>query len=200
VTLSTIGICDQTVLGQTQDPWLLAYAQIAQTVLSGSKGLMFFQTYHSVLSTTNTSLVRSAIQSVRAVSETIRVGDIEGLRFNVSSRLNEEVMVETILSPTQLLVVVINIDAKGYSNLLCHVDVEKHWNFRKHTLQSLTLDLTGTPQVRGLSNWREVVDGQMKQPSAVRIGSHSTGTISFERMELDDQLVARFFVADVAFE
>lgn len=172
--------------------------QIAQTVLSGSKGLMLFQTYHSVLSTTNTSLVRSAIQSVRAVSETVRVGDIEGLGFNVSSRLNEEVMVETILSPTQLLVVVINIDAKGYSNLLCHVGVDKHWTFRRHTLRNLTLDLTSAPQVRGLSNWREVVGGQMRQPSGVQIGSHAVGTVSLESMELDDQLVARFFVADVA--
>ena len=172
--------------------------QIAQTVLSGSKGLMLFQTYHSVLSTTNTSLVRSAIQSVRAISETVRVGDIEGLGFNVSSRLNEEVMVETILSPTQLLVVVINIDAKGYSNLLCHVDVDRHWTFRRHTLRSLTLDLTSAPQVRGLSNWREVVGGQMRQPSGVHIGSHTVGTVSLDSMELDDQLVARFFVADVA--
>ena len=136
------GICENTpriCQGQTQCPNLLEHrvVQIAQTVLSGSKGLMLFQTYHSVLSTTNTSLVRSAIQSVRAISETVRVGDIEGLRFNVSSRLNQEVMVETILSHTQLLVVVINIDATGYSNLLCHVDVEKHWNFRKHTLQRM---------------------------------------------------------------
>ena len=108
-------------------------------------------------------------------------------------------MVELILSPTQLLVVVINIDAKGYSNMLCHVGVEKHWNFRKQVLQSITVDLTGTPQVRGLSNWREVVGGQMKQLSGVRLSSHATGTVSLEQMELDDQLVARFFVADVAF-
>lgn len=160
---------------------------------------MLFQTFHSTLSTTNTSLIRNVILSVRAVSETVRVGDIEAIRFNVSSRLNQEVMVETILSPTQLLVVVINIDAKGYSNMLCHVGLEKHWNFRKRTLESLTLDLTGTPQVRGLSNWREVVGGQMKQLSGVRITSHATGTVSLEQMELDDQLVARFFVADVAF-
>lgn len=160
---------------------------------------MLFQTFHSTLSTTNTSLIRNVIQSVRTVSEIVRVGDIEGLRFKVSSQLNQDVMVELILSPTQLLVVVINIDAKGYSNMLCHVGVEKHWNFRKQVLQSITVDLTGTPQVRGLSNWREVVGGQMKQLSGVRLSSHATGTVSLEQMELDDQLVARFFVADVAF-
>ena len=94
--------------------------QIAQTVLSGSKGLMLFQTYHEVISRTNMSLVRNTIHAMRTVSEAIRTGDIGGVGFTVSSKLNEEVMVETILSPTQLLVTVINIDAKGYSNLLCH--------------------------------------------------------------------------------
>ena len=94
--------------------------QIAQTVLSGSKGLMLFQTYHEAISRTNMSLVRNTIHAMRTVSEAIRTGDIGGVGFTVSSKLNEEVMVETILSPTQLLVTVINIDAKGYSNLLCH--------------------------------------------------------------------------------
>jgi hypothetical protein len=84
---------------------------------------MLFQTYHEYISRTNMSLVRNIIHSVRTVSELIRTGDIGGVAFTTSSKLNEEVMVETILSPTQLLVMVINIDAKGYrygAMCFCH--------------------------------------------------------------------------------
>ena len=173
--------------------------QIAQTVLSGSKGLMLFQTYHEVISRTNTSLVRNTIHAVRTVSEVIRTGDIGGVDFTVSSKLNEEVMVETILSPTQLLVTVINIDAKGYSNLLCHVGLEKHWKWSKHTIGSLTLDLHSAPQLRSVSNWREVVGDELRAPTAVRIGGSGREEVTLSQIEMDDQMVARFFLADVAF-
>ena len=191
--------------------------QIAQTVLSGSKGLMLFQTYHEAISRTNMSLVRKTIHAMRTVSEAIRTGDIGGVGFTVSSKLNEEVMVETILSPTQLLVTVINIDAKGYSNLLCHgncstsfassseaskeavctVGVEKHWKWSKHTIGSLTLDLHSAPQLRSVSNWREVVGDELRAPTAVRIGG-SGRAVTLSQIEMDDEMVARFFVADVS--
>ena len=61
--------------------------QIAQTVISGSKALMFFQTSHAVINDrrTDTDLVRDTILSVRTVSEVLRTGDIAGVSFKASS-------------------------------------------------------------------------------------------------------------------
>ena len=91
-------------------------AQVAQTALAGSKSLMLFQTDHVIMGKQNMSLVSLTIQSLRELGEVIRQGDIEAVGFELSaeSRLNEEVMVETILSPSKLLVVVVNTKAQGY--------------------------------------------------------------------------------------
>ena len=69
-----------------------------------------------------------------------------------------QVMIATILSadPAMLVVVVINADASGYSNLLCHTDIDKHWSFSKQTVEKVTLHLSSAPQVANVSNWREV--------------------------------------------
>ena len=72
------------------------------------------------------------IMCVCLMSDIVRVGDIAAVGFTLSagSTLNKEVMVETILAPppadaapgapARLLVAVVNTDASGYSNLLCH--------------------------------------------------------------------------------
>jgi hypothetical protein len=174
--------------------------QIAQTVLSGSKALMFFQTSHAIIDDrkTDTSLMRDTIFSIRTISEIVRAGDIAGVSFKTSSKLIEEVMVETILSPSQLLIVVVNADAHGYSNLLCHTGIDRHWQFAKHTLGSLELDLRSAPQIRSLSNWQEVHGQQLKPPKNVTIKDNGQGTVTLSQLQLDDQMVARFFVANVS--
>ena len=107
-------------------------------------------------------------------------------------------MVETILSPSQLLVVVVNADAHGYSNLLCHTGIDKHWHFVKHTLSSLELDLRTAPQIQSLSNWQEVHGHELKPPKNVAIKDNSQGTVTLSQIQLDDQALARFFVANVS--
>ena len=175
-------------------------AQVAQTALAGSKSLMLFQTDHVIMGKQNMSLVSLTIQSLRELGEVIRQGDIEAVGFELSaeSRLNEEVMVETILSPSKLLLVVVNTKAHGYSNLLCHVGLDKHWVFEKHTISSLVLHMDSAPQIASISNWTEVIGRERIVPSAVHIQTEGA-TVHFSQLELDDQLVARFFVADVAF-
>merc|ERR1711976_441413 len=98
---------------------------------------------------------KKAIMSIRHVSDIIREGDIMGVPLEVSSKLNKEVMAETILSPEKLLVTVVNTDASGYSNTLCHIGTSKHWSFKKHTLESLVMDTSAAPGVAKLTNWQE---------------------------------------------
>ena len=85
------------------------------------------------------------------------------------------------------------------SNLLCHVDLSRHWKFEKHTVRALTLHLDGAPQVRGLSNWREVVGGKIVPLAGVAV-SRSGADVALSGIKLDDQMVVRWLVADVAFD
>ena len=76
--------------------------------------------------------------------------------------------------------------------------MEKHWKWSKHTIGSLALDLRSAPQLRSVSNWREVVGDELRAPTAVRIGG-SGRAVTLSQIEMGDEMVARFFVADVSF-
>ena len=139
-------------------------------------------------------------KSIAAVGEIARLGDIQAVPFSLSkgSTLNKDVMVETIRTPEKLLVVVVNIDARGYSNLLCHTEItDRHWTFHEHTISSLTLQTAATVGVKGLSNWQEVVKGQIAPFSDVKVKSGS-GSVELSGIELSDEIPVRFFVADIA--
>lgn len=171
-------------------------AQIAQTVLSGSKALMLFQSEHVILSQVDASPIAQAIASIRTVREALRVGDIAAVGITASS---QDVLVETVLTPSTLVLVVLNVKASGYSNLLCHVDVGKHWSFSAQTVGSLSLNLGTAPQMANVTNWREAVGDKLVPLGRASVAG-TAGTITFTNVELDDVQVARYFVADVAFK
>ena len=165
-------------------------------VLSGSKALMFFQSDHAIFAKTDTSLIGRAIKSVRTVSEIIRTGDIAAVGFALAAASAGKATVETILSPTQLLVTILNTNAKGYSNLLCHADIARHWDFVNHTVSTLQLHLSTAPQILNVSNWREAFGDRLIPLTGVAV-SGTVGEVVLSRIALSDQLVARYFVADV---
>jgi hypothetical protein len=92
------------------------------------------------------------------VSEALRTGDIGGVQVSTSAA-QDKIMFEAVLSPqpAMLVVVISNSDASGYSNLLCHADLEKHWAFEKQTIDKVTIHLGSTPQIANITNWREAV-------------------------------------------
>merc|ERR1712100_890605 len=111
---------------------------------------------------------------------------IMGLPFTVSSKLNKEVMAETILSGIQLLVTVVNTDASGYSNTLCHIGTSKHWSFKRHTLNSMVLDTGAAPGVGKLTNWQEATQEGLAPLSGVSVKGES-GQVELSDIELDDK-------------
>ena len=151
------------------------------------------------------TLVAQTVSAIRTVRETVRLGDIGALGFSVSSVLNKQVMVETIVAPPpsdgapgQLLLAIVNTDATGYSNLLCHVDLSRHWKFKKHTIDTLTLHTASMPQVAAVSNWREAVGDKIVPLAGVAVNATGADVV-LSRIALDDQLVARWLLADVSF-
>jgi hypothetical protein len=170
--------------------------QLGQVILSGSKAVMFFQANYDKGDGHDHAPIKSAVRSIRNVADIIREGDIQGVPFTVSSKLNKEVMAETILSPEKLLVVVVSTNADGYNNALCHTFVSKHWSFKKHTLKTMTLDLSSSPGIGSVSNWKEATKNGLEDLSDVEVSGDS-GSVTLSNIDLDDKLVVRFFVADV---
>ena len=138
----------------------------------------------------------AAIQSVRAVGTIVREGDVAGIAFDTSSKLNKEVMIEVIRSPEQLLVAIVNSNGSGYNNALCHTGISKHWKIDKHTIDSLDLDLSSAPDVSKLGNWQEAVNGKLVPLAGVTV-SNTGSIVSLSGIDLDDTMTVRFLVADV---
>lgn len=105
-------------------------------------------------------------------------------------------MAETILSPDKLLVVVINTNAKGYSNMLCHIGASKHWSFKSHTIESFSLDVSAAPGVAKLTNWQEATEEGLVPLSDVSIEGEA-GKVMLPNIKLDIEITPRFFLADV---
>jgi hypothetical protein len=170
--------------------------QIGQVLLSGSKAIMFFQSNVDHIQEHDQGRLKQVLQSIRRVSDIAREGDILGLPLTSSSKLNKEIMAETILSPEKLLLVVVSTNADGYNNLLCHTGIGKHWNFNDHTVKSLTLDLSKAPGVAKVSNWQEATKDGFVPLTDVTV-QDAADAVEFSNMKLDSKLTVRFFVGDV---
>jgi hypothetical protein len=170
--------------------------QIGQVLLSGSKAIMFFQSNAELIQKSDQGPLKQVLQSIRRVTNIVREGDILGLPLASSSELNKEIMAETILSPEKLLLVVVSTNAEGYNNLLCHTGISKHWSFKDHTVQSLTLDLSRAPGVASVGNWQEATaDGLVPLTDVtVQAGADS---VEFSDLKLDSTNTVRLFVGDV---
>ena len=92
--------------------------QLGSVLLAGAKGMTLFQTVHKIFQQVDlpSSPLVGVFQSIAAVRETLRVGDIAGLKFATSAVLNKQVMIEVVRSPTKVVVVVVSTNAAGYNN------------------------------------------------------------------------------------
>ena len=92
-------------------------------MLAGAKGLTLFQSYHDEFQQHEWNEVAKALRSVAAVRETLRQGDVAGLRFTTTAKTDYgEALIEVIRSPDHVVVAVVSTNASGYSNTLCHLD------------------------------------------------------------------------------
>ncbi len=170
---------------------------LGQAVLAGSKGLMSFQSYAKYFDDKAIGAIAPALRSVSAVGNVLREGDVGGVGVTTSARRGEEVLVDVIRSPDQVVVAIVNVNATGYSNLLCHVEIlGAHWKFSDLHLSTVDLDLGTAPDVQSLSNWREAVDGELQPLKDVKVNSKG-GLVSLAGVRVASAMPLRLFVADV---
>lgn len=165
--------------------------QIAMTVLAGGKGVTLFESYQDNFKKHDTKGIKRVLTSFQALGEDIRTGDINGAIISGADGA-KNVLVGTIRSPGKLIVVVLNVDAKGYSNLTCHIYLGKHWTFQKTTAPDLTVSI---PSNLKLSNPKEQLGSDSASISGVSV---SGNTAKISGLQLDDDITARFIVFDVS--
>lgn len=136
--------------------------QIGSVLLAGAKGLTLFQTNSALFRSLKVaqSPVGAALRSIAHLRETLRVGDIAGLRFTTTAALGKQALIEVIRAPARVLVVVVSTNADGYNNLLCHVFSQTHWNFSPLLVEHIAIFDSPVP----LGNFTEVVDGSDVAP------------------------------------
>eukprot|EP00466_Bigelowiella_natans_P020868 jgi/Bigna1/71805/fgenesh1_pg.17_\ len=167
-------------------------AQIGEAIIAGAKGLTLFQSSHKDFKEHDFSPIKKQLRSIAALRESLRTGDVGGLKFDTTAKLGKEAMIEVIRSPKKVIVIAINTRASGYSNTLCHVDVSKHWNFDDLAIDSITLkDLPVK-----LSSFAEVADGKTIKPSDAK-AKISSGEVKISKIKISSKNILRFFTFDV---
>lgn len=124
---------------------------IGSVLLAGGKGLTAFLTDYAIATSQGAAAwngaVGSAVRSIAnaQVRHVLRTGDIDSLPLLTSdpdANYEAASLAQVIRNDNSILIVVVNFNAHGYSNLLCHVHVGEHWTFEAHTLAQLVLSLT----------------------------------------------------------
>lgn len=180
--------------------------ELGYVLLSGAKGMTLFQTTSACIKAKAADwegLLRDVFLSIAhpIVREVLRTGDIESLRCTSSDPGDPIKAIASLFEPIRnhewILFVVVNTNANGYSNLLCHVDAKKHWVIQDHTIVALTFDLSA-PDISltsiQLDNLQEVVGGKLlprpQQLDPVLNGS----TLTLRNVGLTGAAPVRFFL------
>lgn len=140
--------------------------------------------------------IKGVLKSIRTLGETIRTGDIGGLPFITTAPTGDPgaAMIEVIRSPDEVLVVVINTNVKGYSNLLCHTEVtSRHWTFKTLTIDKLEVGSSSASGIE-LGSFGEVVGGQrIGAPPNVTLTRLPNGHVQLSNLLVDAKNSVRFF-------
>lgn len=115
--------------------------QLASVVASGSKSIMLFQ---SAIKNKDQDGFKSSgdfIKSIAYLGEDIRQADIEGGGKIKKSCKDHEAIVEVLQGPDSIILVVINTNASGYSDVLCYSHTSAHWNFKDFSIDTITFQV-----------------------------------------------------------
>jgi hypothetical protein len=173
-------------------------AQMAMTVLAGGKGVTLFQSEEQMITDQGSAQlapIKRVLTTIKALRETFRQGTIGGATVQTSAKGNVTLH-DAIRTPDKLVFVVLNTNAKGYSNLLCHIYITgTHWKFSKQTVDSFQLQI---PSGLKLSNFAEQIgDKSDANPSGVDT-TVKGNTVVLNNMALDDVNPVRFFTFDIS--
>merc|ERR1711871_1778709 len=123
--------------------------QMASVISAGAKGLMLFQI--DIRSKTDEkqgnekawNQAGEFLASVRFMGEALRVSDVEGGKLTTSANPDHEAIVNVLGGPETSIVMFMNINANGYSDVTCYVPGSggRHWDWKEVVVDETTVEL-----------------------------------------------------------
>ena len=169
------------------------FVQIMYTVMAGGKGVTLFQSYQKEFEEHDMKTLKKALLPIKSLDEYFRQGSVDGAQIEVKSDHNQ--LTQVVRTPDKLIVMVVNLEASGYSNLLCHTFIDKHWTFKSASIDKITVTV---PSDLKISNPTEQVgDDIVTSIQDADIELKSDNVVELKNVKLDDKVVGRFFVFDV---
>eukprot|EP00051_Salpingoeca_urceolata_P015270 m.197170 g.197170 ORF g.197170 m.197170 type:complete len:630 (+) comp18343_c0_seq3:60-1949(+) len=179
-------------------------AQIGFVLVSGAKGLTLFQSvqddFDKLRKDWDGSIKDVFLSMVNpTVRQVLRTGDTDALPL-ISSDTGDPIgkidsLSTVIRNHEYILLVAVNTDASGYNNLLCHIDLTRHWKFSDHTIKSLRVSATADASFVGIlpSHLLEAKHGGLEPATNVNLAV-TNDTLEFSDLKFDADLPLRLFV------
>lgn len=173
--------------------------QLISIIAAGNHGVMLFQSDISQkTSNKDTWIAASAmLATISYIQDYLWIGDIDGATYRLYDNVNET-MVTIIRTVNELIVIPINTDCYGYSDILCYVKEESHWLFNKHTIPKLEIDIPIDMTFDTTNNGAkvfEVYNGTLLDIPEPEIGFDIyDDVITLSNIKMDDVITARVFV------
>ena len=124
--------------------------QMASVVSAGGKGIMLFQS--DVRSKTDDkrgnedawNQAGEFLASVSFLRDYLRVSDVEGGKLTTSANPDHEAIVNVLGGPETSIVMFMNINANGYSDVTCYVPGSggRHWDWKEVNVKETTIEMT----------------------------------------------------------
>ena len=123
---------------------------MASVVSAGGKGIMLFQS--DVRSKTDDkrgnedawNQAGDFLASVSFLRDYLRVSDVEGGKLTTSANPDHEAIVNVLGGPETSIVMFMNINANGYSDVTCYVPGSggRHWDWKEVNVKETTIEMT----------------------------------------------------------
>jgi hypothetical protein len=165
-------------------------AAIAMTILSGSHALMLNAPYLDPPAA-ELDLVTPLMASLSQLNETLRTGDINGAIVTRDDDA-EDSIIDAIVGPKGTLLIALNMKADGYNSILCNIELDQHWIYTEHRVNTVTMELA-----QPASRVQEMVAGAF-----VPLRNSTTGVFNSTHLILSnvnlgvDASVVRLFFID----
>ena len=158
--------------------------------MAGGKGVTLFQSYEKEFEEHDVKTLKKALLPIKSLGEYFRQGSVDGGVIEVKSDHNQ--LTQVVRTPDKLIVMVVNLDASGYSNLLCHTFIDKHWTFKSATIDKITV--TVPSDVKITNPTEQVGDDVVTSIKDCDVELKSNNVVELKNVKLDDKVVGRFFV------
>ncbi len=166
--------------------------QAASVIAAGCHGIMLFQSnieQKKIYDGNTWNDAANILSSFFVIREELRKGDIDGAIYTVTPH-NDNAdggeIISIIRSIDMLIIIVINTDCYGYSDIICATHIEEaHWKWNQHIISNINITIPKDFRLNYENGvkFNEIVNGTI-------MSSNNGGSLNGVTMEIVDNKYA----------